>query len=99
MDYKCSKNAPAQNVAAAFPRVEAASAGACALRPTEWRKAEVGGQYVAKILAIALNRDFNHPMIHSAQDLFFFTVTCAFSRIDTNVARVSFILETYTESE
>jgi hypothetical protein len=59
----------------------------------------MGVQNVAMILAIALNRDFNHPKIRSTSDGSFFTVTCTFSRTDTNLLRLSFIFVTCIESE
>ena len=57
------------------------------------------GDNVAKILAIALNRVFNHRRIRSASDRPFSTVTCAFSRADTNELRSFVICVTFVESE
>ena len=59
----------------------------------------MGGQTVARILAIALNKDFTHPRICSASDGSLFTVTCSSSRMDTNELRLSFIFVTNVERE
>ena len=51
-----------------------------------------------KILASALNRDFNHPKIHPASVWrSFLAETSIFSKVDTNELRFSFIRVTYNE--
>jgi hypothetical protein len=57
------------------------------------------GYNTAKIVVIALNRDFNHSRIRSTSDHSFSTVTCAFSRADTNELRLFVICATFVESE